>query len=177
MASKYRGRRARFRLRTLARWPWYYETTPVYPDEILLRAVPNNPSYIDPSMGAWTVDPYAFSPRKIDVDGISLFREDFTSPERLARWNRHRDGVHVARLAASLLLELELEIVPKPEDNLPPGHVVIPKLKYLEKNAKTEEERERYKKEKRRLDDISQRLAQVANANPIYTPPGLSPIG
>jgi hypothetical protein len=167
--SSDRGRRARLRLRTLVRWLWYFETSPVSPDEVLLRAVPNASSYIDRTLGKWTVDPYAFEPnKKRDPDGMSFFREDFTTCKEVSRRNRYPTGVHVVRISARLFDQLRLRIELMPIATEPPGHVIVPGLCYVDKRLLT-------KDEKHQREDISLKLAQAASNDDIYSPPGMPP--
>ena len=114
-------RRPRLRLRTLAKgWPFYGESAPVSPDETLLRAIPNTPDYFSEHMGAWAVDPYAFKPnKKRDLDGMSFFREDFTTVDAVARNNRHPQGARVARVTLAQFQELNLEVIPNPDEGEP----------------------------------------------------------
>ncbi len=160
------GRRSRLRLCTLVRgWPWYFESKPVFPREVLLRSIPNSQGYFNVSRGGWTVDPYAFEPhRKRDIDGMSFFREDFTTPEELARTNRHPQGARIAQITVQQLRALGLDVVCAPDQNQLPGHVIVPGMRYASN---------RLKEEKHRIADLSQRLAQYATSNGVYCPPGL----
>ena len=162
-----RGRRARFTLRTIIRgWPWYYETAPVFPNEVLLRTVPNSIGYYSKVMGNWTIDPNAFQPAKDDDDGISLFREDFVTAEDLASLSTHAKGVRVARVLARECTSLYLSLKPAPDPPMPPGHTVIPEMIYLKRTAQTNIQVQNIK-------DFAQKLAQIASKNDIYTPPGM----
>lgn len=163
------NRRARLRLHTLIRWLWYFETNSVYSNETLLRAVPNALGYIKPSMGKWTVNPNVFEPnRKRDLDGMSFFREDFTTPQEVAESNRNQVGVRVVRITAKQLTELGLTAEPSPVPEQPPGHVIVPGMRYIDKKLLSDAD-------KRRIKDTSQRLAQWASESDIYSPPGLPP--
>jgi hypothetical protein len=157
------GRRARLRFRTLVRgWPWYNETTPIFPGEVLLRAIPNVPGYVKESMGKWAVDPYAFEPhKKRDVDGMSFFREDFTTPEQLAAANRHPAGARVARITVRQLRQLGLDVECAPDQHQLPGHAMVPGMRFVANRSR---------EEKRRIQDLSQRLAQFASENKIFCP-------
>jgi hypothetical protein len=167
--SKSRGRRARFRLRTIAKgWPWYYESAPVRKDEILLRAIPNAPGYFSEEMGNWKVNLDTFRPRKRDTDGLSFFREDFTTPQELAEKNQYASGIRVARITVRQLQELGLTAKPCPDEGQAAGHTVVPEMRYVEGNPGSREQR-------RRIKDIAQRLAQFATSNGIYSPPSLNP--
>lgn len=165
--SNSRGRRARLSLRTILRgWPWYYETTSVHSDEILLRAIPNAPGYFSEEMGSWKVNPYNFVPRKSDTDGLSFFREDFVTAHELVKKNSYVSGVRVGRITVQQLAELGLSAEAFPDAMQPAGHVVVPGLRFVEKHLQSKEE-------KQKLKDLQQRLAQFATKNYIYTPRGL----
>ena len=68
----------------------------------------------------------AFAPNQKDTDGISVFRELFITPERIASAGRSSAGYYVARLAVCELLKLGLTVVPDPRENQPPGHALVP---------------------------------------------------
>jgi hypothetical protein len=164
--SANRGRRARLRLRTLVRgWPWYYETSPIFPREIILRAIPNTGGYFKESMGNWAVDPYAFEPNKRrDSDGMSFFRADFTTPEELANANRHPARARVAQITILQLRELGLDVELDPDQSQPAGHVIVPGMQFVANRSK---------EERRRVADLSQKLARFASTNGVYSPSGL----
>ncbi len=165
--SQGRGRRARFSLRNIIRgWPWYYETAPVCPDEVLLRTVPNSIGFYTQTMEHWAINPNAFEPAQDDVDGISLFREDFITSEDLASISTHHNGVRVARVIAKECTDLHLSLNPDPDDSQPPGHTVIPEMPFVRKGPHNKAQRQNIK-------DLAQKLAQVASKNEIYTPRGL----
>ena len=166
--SQSRGRRARFSLRSIIRgWPWYYETTPVFPNEVLLRTVPNSVSYYTKTMGNWAINPSAFEPARDDTDGISLFREDFITAKNLASTNTHLNGVRVARLVAKQCTGLQLSVKPAPDPKDPPGHTLIPEMLFLGKKTAQN------KAQKQNIKDLAQKLALIASKNEIYTPRGL----
>jgi hypothetical protein len=158
-----RGKRARVRLRTLIRWLWLFETSRVTRGEFLLRAIPNDPSYLKETMGNWAVAPYAFQPhKKRDADGMSFFREDFVTPREVSQRNGFPAGVRVVRIAVKQLLSLGLVVEPSPDPSQPAGHVIVPGLKF---------DAARTKEEKKRIAEISQLLAKAASANIAYVPP------
>lgn len=161
-----RCRRARLTLRTIIRgWPWWYdETTPVFPREILLRAVPNVLGYFHESMGNWSVDPYAFQPRKFDTDGISFFRLDFSTPEQVANACQHPSHARVARITVQQLRGLGLAVECAPDTQELAGHVIVPDMKFVARPPKDA---------KRRIADLTQKLAQFASRNKVYAPRGL----
>jgi hypothetical protein len=161
-------RRARLRLCTLIRgWPWYYETAGIFAGEVLLRAIPNARGYLTPSMGKWSVSPYAFEPnKKRDIDGMSFFREDFVTPFELATANKHPARVRVARVSVAQFRLLGLEVRCAPDETQLPGHAIVPEMSFIAG---------RTREEKRRIADLSQKLAQFASENKTYCPPGLPP--
>jgi hypothetical protein len=160
------GRRARLRLCTLVRgWPRYYETTPIFPREVLLRAIPNAPGYFKASIGKWAVDPYAFQPnKKRDVDGMSFFREDFTTPKEVANTNRHPARARVAKITVRQLRSLGLDVQCDPDEGQLAGHAIVPGMQFVANLPK---------EEKRRIADLSLKLAEFASANGVYSPPAL----
>jgi len=160
------GRRARLRFCTLARgWPRYYETTPIFTREVLLRAIPNAPGYFKGRIGKWAVDPYAFQPnRKRDVDGMSFFREDFTTPKEVADTNRHPAGARVAKITVQQLRSLGLDVECGPDESQLPGHAIVPGMRFVEGLSK---------EQKRSIATLSLKLAEFASANGVYCPPGL----
>ncbi len=165
-----RGRRARFSFRAIIRgWPFYYETTPVFRYEVLLRTIPNSIGFYTQTMGNWAVNPNAFEPRKVDCDGISLFREDFVTREYLASVSGHPCGVRVARVSARKCTELHLSLKPSPNASQPAGHVVIPEMSFVMETPQTPQT----KALKRKIKDLAQALAQIASKNEVYVPPGL----
>jgi len=163
--SSNRGRRARLRLRTLGRWLWYFETTPVFPDETLLHSLPNNQRYFVADMGNWALSPTVFKPHPVrDLDGKSFFREDFTTPRKVAKANTHKDGVRVGRVTVRQLRELRMKAEPVPLSDELPGHAIVPDLRYVSPQTK---------EEKREAKKIQAKLAEIMTKNGIYTPRGL----
>jgi hypothetical protein len=119
-------------------------------------------------MGKWAVSPSAFKPHpKREIDGMSFFREDFTSPQDIAEASAHPDGVRVGRVTVRQLQELEVDAQSDPDPDELPGHVIVPGMRFVDKNLQTVEER-------RTTKNRSLRLARFANENGVYCPPGLS---
>jgi hypothetical protein len=139
----------------------------VFPNEVLLRTVPNSIGYYSKIMGNWTIDPSAFQPAKDDVDGISLFREDFVTQEDLASRSTHPKGVRVVRVRAKECISLHLSLNPTPDPDASPGHMVIPEMLFVKRSAET-------KIQAQNIKDLAQKLAQIATKNEVYTPPGMS---
>lgn len=123
-----RGRRARVCLGSLTRWPpwpFHFETDPVIPGEILLRTIPNSKGYYTPEAG---IQRLSFEPRPLDDDGISLYRLNFLTAEKLARDNTHPKGIWVAAIPARAFFGNGLTILPT--SSKLPGHVSVPELNY-----------------------------------------------
>lgn len=116
-------------------------------------------------MESWAINPDAFEPAPDDVDGLSLFREDFVTKEHLASSSTHSNGVRVAHIVAKECTSLHLSLRPAPDPHELPGHVLIPEMPYV-KTLKT-------KAEKRKVHDFAQQLAQIASRHKVYVPRGL----
>lgn len=110
----------------------------------------------------------AFKPnRKRDTDGMSFYREDFTTNEEVASDNPPLVGARVARVTVQELIALGInEIIPDPQDG-PAGHVYIPALRYVDRNTLTPEQ-------KQIRDKNSLALAQHATKNGLWAQPGLA---
>lgn len=105
------------------------EADPVPAIEKLLRRIPSNPQYYDPQ-SALPIAPVAFRPTERDIDGISLFREFFTSAREVSAAGRKPFTYYVARLIVADMLKLGLTIRAAPDPEQPKGHVVIPEMSY-----------------------------------------------
>ncbi|MBI1826614.1 MAG: hypothetical protein HYR83_09540 [Planctomycetes bacterium] len=86
-----------------------------------------------------TPSPEAFRPKVRDKTGLSLFRANFVTPEKLAQNDRNA-RFYVAILCERELRELGLEIIPKPNPTGPPGHCEIPELRYENRRETRSEE-------------------------------------
>jgi hypothetical protein len=129
------------------------EEGPVDPSEIILRRIPGSSDYYNPSL-ADPVLAFAFRPTPQDIDGISLYRELFVSPEQVASKARKPASSYVvARLLASDILALGLTIAPTPGDGSLPGHVSIPEISWPAYNDRSK---------KPRLAEMNKRLAILA---------------
>jgi len=116
-------------------------------------------------MGAWAITPVAFKPNsKRDKDGMSFFREDFVKSKAVADASRHAQKARVARITVIQLSELELDVKTDADANELPGHAIVPDMQY--RMNQSDEQRQRTK-------DRSQKLAQFATKNGVYSPPGL----
>jgi hypothetical protein len=71
-----------------------------------------------------------FNPTKQDVDGLSLTRESFATPEKMCEGLKGKHGYYVSRFSVQEVIDLGLSVVPTPQYG--PGHVSIPELSYSE---------------------------------------------
>ena len=134
------------------------QNDPVKRDEYVLRRIPNNPDWYVASLPI-QIQRVAFAPNAKDTDGLSIFRELFVTPERVAHAGRNPAGYYVARLAVSKLLELGLSVVPDPRADEPPGHALIPEMSHAAaKNSKTKSR------------EVQLQLAKLASSAIVYTP-------
>jgi hypothetical protein len=125
-------------------------------------------NYFRKEMGNWAVAPYAFKPhRKRDVDGMSFFRQIFTTAQAVAKRSTHVHGVRVANISGQQLRGLDLTAEPSPNADELPGHIIVPDMRWVDRSSQTMEERRIEK-------DRSVKLAQFATANRVYVPAGLS---
>ncbi|HWT79764.1 MAG TPA: hypothetical protein VN648_13345, partial [Candidatus Methylomirabilis sp.] len=86
-------------------------------------------------------NPYAFEPGKRDIDGLSFFRVDFTTPQEVATANRYRTGVRVARVTVQQLRQLGLDVECDPDETQPAGHAIVPGVRYVANRPKEEKRR------------------------------------
>lgn len=114
------------------------ESDPISPNEWLLRRVPNK--WYDSSLEA-PFERLAFRPNQLDDDGISLFREMFVSPKDISISGR-KPPYTVARIRASSIKGLGLEITATPDPSQPPGHVSLPDLSLSERNNDSKKSKE-----------------------------------
>ncbi|HET6572850.1 MAG TPA: hypothetical protein VFG68_04550 [Fimbriiglobus sp.] len=134
------------------------EGDPITPDEWLVRLIWGE--FLAPA-DALPVRPVAFRPRPDETDGISMFRlacvsraEDVLAviaPEKQPRYA-------ITIVSVTELVSLGLTVKPARIETAP-GHVVIPELNSI--NAKVE---------KKRLEAIQIRLAEIANQNLVRRP-------
>lgn len=133
------GRLDRFIYRLVRGVPFRSERDAVGDAEWLLRKVPSgNAQYYDPSLQT-PLQRIAFKPNKDDVDGISFFREMFVSPRRLGYEGR-KPPYYVVRLRARQVAAIGLRILPLPDPDQPPGHLVLPGLCFKAKQTAAEKE-------------------------------------
>lgn len=105
------------------------EQDSVEAEEFILRRILNLPNWVDLTLSR-PIQGVAFSPTDKDADGISVFREQFTTPEAVAKTGANPAGYYVARLQASELIGLGLSITPDPlpPDSGPRGHALVPEM-------------------------------------------------
>jgi hypothetical protein len=116
-------------------------------------------------MGIWTVDPYAFEPHlRRDVDGMSFFRADFATAVQVSQANRHAYGARVARITMQQLRSLGLDADPDPNPEQLAGHTLVRGMRFV---------RDLSREERRKIKDLSRKLALFATRNGLYRPPGL----
>lgn len=104
--------------------PLAEEFDPISDDEIVYRRVPVSQGWVSER----GVSMNAFKPRPDDATGISLYRARFVTLEQAAR-GLSKHGYYVLALRAGDLRAAGMEIVAKPQDDLP-GHAEIPSLAY-----------------------------------------------
>ena len=92
-------------------------------DEFVLRRVA--PGHTKPGQTV-SVQRDAFMPWPRDLTGLSVYRERYIGPAAIvaAIEDSKRPNTSIARIAVSDLIALGLSIVP--EDDVLPGHAVIP---------------------------------------------------
>lgn len=90
------------------------ENDPVADDEILHRRVPDSQGWIVGQQVSWN----AFKPRPDDGTSLSLYRAKFLSLEDAAR-GLSKHGYYVLALRAGNLRAAGIDIVPRPNDDLP----------------------------------------------------------
>jgi hypothetical protein len=116
-------------------------SSPVHPDEIILRRVPEQKMELD----RCHVSADAFAPHATnDAGGISVYREQFHSPTEVTQTFRSggTKPVWCARLRAGDLFKIGLSVNPDPlgpDERLPErlGHALIPEIN--SGNAKSKE--------------------------------------
>ena len=104
------------------------EREPVTDDEFVLRRVSVDPNVVNFDLRN-PVQRVAFEPhKKRDINGISVFRELFVSPEKLAAAGPSEAGYYIVRLLVSRITALGLTVVPDPDNAPLPGHALVPEL-------------------------------------------------
>jgi hypothetical protein len=143
------------------------DSSPVDARERLLRRVARNDYKPDLPV---SVQRGGFVPSKYDTDGLSLFREDFVTPEAVAAAGPSPNGYAVARLLVQDLLDLKLPgglsltVVPAPDPDQPPGHCLIPQLN-----------RSYHDSHKQHAKEVELALAELASKDVPYVEPPRGP--
>ena len=128
---------------------------PVDPDEYVLRRIHRGNT--DPSAPT-LVRRCEFEPKRRDVDGLSFYRERYTSVAVLVNAAKSPGDVYVARLAVTQVTALGLTLEITPGDL--PGHVSAPEVSYLRFRADQVTSRE-----------LQRQLAVLASNHIVYSPP------
>jgi hypothetical protein len=110
------------------------QSDPVNEDEYVLRRIPNQHHIITRGIRR-AVQRGAVVPGPKDVDGISVFREKFTSGREIAAAGHSSNGYYVVRIGVKEILVLGLTLQPDPQGNQPEGHALIPEINYSEYSA------------------------------------------
>jgi len=129
------------------------EKDPAEDREDVLRRILNHEDFIKLDLKI-PITPLSFMPTKQDLDGISVFRKFFSSPQEIADSGSNEKGYHVAAITVAELRQKDFSVLPDPQENTLKGHALIPELKYSkDKNIK--------KKNK----VLSVKLAKLASKN------------
>ena len=130
------------------------EHDPVARAEFVLRRI--HPNHIDAQLNP-AVQRVAFQPSPKDTDGLSVYRELFVTPQRVAMAGRQGVQYHIARLGVSDLLRIGVSVKPSPRTDELPGHAIIPELTV--QNAKHPQSKE-----------LQRELAVLASRTIVYPP-------
>jgi hypothetical protein len=134
------------------------ENDPVTDDEFVLRLIWED--YFKPDLDL-PIQARAFEPKKNEIDGISVFRQDcLHSPSDtlavIAEDKRNR--YYIARVAVRELLVMGLTVRPDPISTAP-GHAVLPELNI---NA--------FNSDRLRWKEVLKQLAELASRNIVHRP-------
>ena len=130
------------------------ETDPIELDETLLRRIPNNPEFVNESLELPVIR-LAYKPQRLDTDGLSVFRELFTSAQEIVDQGTNVKGYYVAALSAGRVVEIAGPVIPDPLPAGPRGHSLIPSICVATKDATSAEQLE---------------LARLASENLVFRP-------
>lgn len=104
------------------------EADPVGSEELVFRRIPNLvPDFVNFDL-PMPVMRLAFQPSRSDADGLSVFREIFTTARDVAASGSNPRGYYVASLAVEAILGLSLTVIPNPLADGPRGHALIPEI-------------------------------------------------
>ena len=107
-------------------------TEPIVTDELLYRRIPASQGWYDDTL-EHSVSPQAFTPKKHDSSGISLWRGKYRSVREAAQgWPGK--SYYVAVLRADDLRVHGVEVVPTAEEG-DPGHASVPALNYADRHT------------------------------------------
>ncbi len=134
------------------------EFDPVNERESLLRRIPNQPSHYD-SKQHLPITRVAFEPSQKDTDGISVFRELFSSASQVAQGARTPNDCYVASIYARRFFSLDLSVVPDPDPNQPRGHALVREI--------------HTKMDKKLRKELGKKLADIASENIVFSPPSI----
>ena len=108
------------------------QSHPLSPDEYILRRVPVSPGNklvnldLSPPLNR-----VAFRPNEKDILGISVFRELFVTPLRIAKKARKGpNSCYVVRLRVSDVRAAGFNAIPDPQADQLPGHTLIPEINF-----------------------------------------------
>lgn len=131
---------------------------PIDPDECVLRRIHRNNT--DPDAPT-LVKRCEFEPKKRDTDGLSFYRERYTSVVALRDNASSPDDVYVARFSVAELRALGLSLNITPGDL--PGHVSAPEVSYA-----------RFQADKVASKELQRQLAVLASNRIVHSPPALA---
>lgn len=103
-------------------------------DEFVLRRILNREDYIDLSLNI-PVQRNAIAPTRQDIDGVSVYREKFVTPEEVSKSGTNPAGYYVVRFNVGVLRKLGLDVIPDPVEGELLGHALIPQLCFAAKKA------------------------------------------
>lgn len=142
---------------------------PVESAEYLLRRIPNKPDTVNVELRR-PLSRLAVKPNGRDVDGISIFRERFTSAQEIAAQGQCTDGYYVVRIQAQEVLNIGLSVQADPSEGQPEGHALVPEINirdYRAHGGNKESER----KSKQLQDALTKVLNQNFQQRLVHRPP------
>lgn len=136
---------------------------PLSPDEYVLRRVFTSPENKLVNLGLpQPLSRGAFKPNKNDTLGISVFRELFVTPLRVAKkGTKGPNCYYVVRLRVSDLRAAGFNAIPDPQTDQLPGHTLIPEINFTSLQNDKEQSKE-----------LQLKLANLVTLNDIVFKPG-----
>lgn len=131
---------------------------PLAKNEVVLRRALNG-EHINYDLPIVRVTPQAFRPTKKDVDGVSVFRRLFSTPEEVAASGLSIRGYSVASLKRRDILKLGLSVIPDPQEDQLMGHSLIPEINTEDYKRSNDYER---------LKNLTSELAKLASKRIVY---------